>query len=109
MRWVEVKPVNFDLSDEQRAFNDQLDRALRETCPVDRLHKAFDGDAALADEIWRGLLEMGLGAMLAPEEHGGLGLGLLEAASVTERIGYAGAPGPWLGAALATLAVARCG
>jgi len=101
--------MNFDLSDDQRAFNDQIDRFLHETCPVDLLHKAFDGDQTLSRSIWRGMLDLGLGGLVIPEAHGGLGLGLLEAASVSERIGYGGAPGPWIGHILAGLAIAKAG
>jgi alkylation response protein AidB-like acyl-CoA dehydrogenase len=101
--------MDFDLSDDQRGFNDQVDRLLRETCPVDRLHKAFDGDREIADGIWRGMLDLGLGGILVPEAYDGLGLGLLEAASIAERIGWAGAPGPWISHVLATLALARAG
>jgi alkylation response protein AidB-like acyl-CoA dehydrogenase len=101
--------MNFDLSDDQRVFNDHVERMLRETCPVDRLHKAFSGDQDLADTMWRAQLELGLGGLLAPEEHGGLGLGLLEAASIAELIGRAGAPGPFISHTLAVLAIAKAG
>jgi alkylation response protein AidB-like acyl-CoA dehydrogenase len=101
--------MNFDLSDDQREFNDQIDRFLRATCPVDRLHKAFDGDQAAYQAIWRGMLELGLGGVAVPEAQGGLGLGLLQIASIAERIGFAGAPGPWIGHVLATLAISHAG
>ncbi len=101
--------MDFALSDDQLTFIDQVDRYLRDTCPPDRLHKAFDGNEAIASEIFQGLLELGLGGLVAPEEHGGLGLGLLEAASITERIGFAGAPGPWVSHVLAVLAIANAG
>ena len=101
--------MNFDLTEDQRLFNDHVDRVLAETCPLDRLHKAFNGDREVANEIWRAMLDLGLGGILVPEEHGGLGFGLLEAASIAERIGWAGAPGPWISHALATLALARSG
>ncbi|MDB5446002.1 MAG: hypothetical protein JWQ97_1319 [Phenylobacterium sp.] len=101
--------MNFEISDDQRVFNDHVERMLRETCPLDRLHKAFDGDQELADGMWRAMLDLGLGGVLTPEEHGGLGLGLLEASAIAERIGWAGAPGPWISHVLATLALARAG
>ena len=101
--------MDFALSDDQMTFIDTVDRYLRDTCPPDRLHKAFDGDEAIAGEIWQGLLELGLGGLVIPEEHGGLGLGLLEASTITERIGWAGAPGPWASHLLATLAISQAG
>ncbi|MEO9461416.1 MAG: acyl-CoA dehydrogenase family protein [Marinomonas sp.] len=38
-------------------------------------------------EIWNGLVEMGLPGLLIPEEHGGLGMGLLDAALVARECG----------------------
>jgi len=101
--------MNFALSDDQVIFNDQVERFLRESVPADRLHKAFDGDEAIADAMWSGMLELGLGGLVIPEEHGGLGLGLLEAATIGERIGHAAAPGPWISHVLASLAIAQAG
>jgi alkylation response protein AidB-like acyl-CoA dehydrogenase len=39
--------------------------------------------------IWQGLVEMGLTGLLVPEEHGGLGLGLVEAALIAAECGRA--------------------
>jgi alkylation response protein AidB-like acyl-CoA dehydrogenase len=96
-------------TEDQDALIEGVDNFLREACAVDRLHKAFDGDKALADEIWRGMLELGLGGLAIPEAHGGLGLGFADVAAIGERIGWAGAPGPWIGHTLAAVAIARAG
>ncbi|HEX4848339.1 MAG TPA: acyl-CoA dehydrogenase family protein, partial [Novosphingobium sp.] len=39
--------------------------------------------------IWQGLVEMGLTGLLVPEEHGGLGMGLVEAALIAAECGRA--------------------
>jgi alkylation response protein AidB-like acyl-CoA dehydrogenase len=101
--------MDFDISESQQAVNDQADRFFTDSLPMDRLHKAFDGDDELSASIWRGMLDLGLGAVTAPEEHGGLGLGMLGAASLSERIGWAAAPGPWIGHVLAAHAIAQAG
>ncbi len=101
--------MDFALSDDQLAFIDQVDRYLRDNCPAERLHKAFDGNEAIAGEIFSGLMALGLGGLLVPEAHDGLGLGLLEAATICERLGWAGAPGPLASHLLATLAIAQAG
>lgn len=77
--------------------------------PVDRLHKAFDGDTEIFESIWRGLFDLGLGGVLIPEEYGGLSLGLLESSSISERLGFAAAPGGWIGHALAGYAISSAG
>ena len=51
--------------------------------------RKLDADGNRDDGIWQGLAEMGLPGILVPEEHGGLGLGLLDAALVARECGRA--------------------
>ena len=55
--------------------------------------------------MWQGLCELGLQGLLVPERFGGSGLGVLDAAVAAEALGAAVAPVPFLGLAMATLAV----
>ena len=96
-------------TDDIAALIEGVESFLREACPVDRLHKAFDGDEEIAGAIWGGMMELGLGGVAIPEEYGGLGLGLVGVSMISERIGWAGAPGPWLAHTLAGLAITRAG
>jgi alkylation response protein AidB-like acyl-CoA dehydrogenase len=48
---------------------------------------------------------MGVAGLVVPEEHGGAGLSVLDLALAAETLGYGGAPGPFLGHALASLAI----
>jgi alkylation response protein AidB-like acyl-CoA dehydrogenase len=96
-------------ADEQSALADQVHRFLRDACEVSVLHKAFDGDADIARSIWRGMLDLGLGGLAVPEAYDGLGLSFAEVAAVSEQIGWAAAPGPWIGHTLAVLAIAKSG
>lgn len=50
-----------------------------------RLDEAGPRDPA----IWQGLVDMGLTGLLVPEEHGGLGMGLVEAALIAAECGRA--------------------
>ena len=43
---------------------------------------------------WATISEMGLPGMLAPEDAGGLGLGLADFIGIAEAAGYAGLPEP---------------
>ncbi|HEY8572351.1 acyl-CoA dehydrogenase family protein [Phenylobacterium sp.] len=95
--------MRFALSEDQRLLQESVGRALGELAPLERVRAyAEGGDFA---DVWRGLAEMGLPGLLIPEEHGGLGLGLLEAAVAAEAMGAAVAPGPFLGSVLAPLAL----
>src|SRR6185369_1821733 len=54
-------------------------------------------------------VEIGVTGLVVPEAHGGAGLELLELALVAEELGRGAVPVPFLGHALATLAIARGG
>ena len=50
-----------------------------------------------ADDVWRMLVDLGVAGVIVPEEHGGLGLGLLEAALISEALGKHVVPVPFVG------------
>jgi alkylation response protein AidB-like acyl-CoA dehydrogenase len=98
--------VRFALSEDQSLLQDSLGKALAALSPLERVRRFADGGEATAPDIWAGLSELGLPGLLVPEEYGGLGLGLLEAALAAEALGRAVAPTPFLGSAvLAPLAL----
>ncbi|MBV9512032.1 MAG: acyl-CoA dehydrogenase, partial [Caulobacteraceae bacterium] len=63
--------------------------------------RAADGGPALDRELWRRLAELGVFAVGLPESHGGVGLGLSEAAAIAEALAARAAPVPALSAFLA--------
>lgn len=99
--------MNFLLSDDQLALLDTLENLLRDRCGSQRVHQIFDveGEARSDAELWGSLVELGLPAIFVPEDHGGLGLGLVDLAIVAERLGAHAAPVPYFGHALATVAL----
>lgn len=103
--------MNFLLSEEQLALVDSVASLLRDKCDPQRVHKIFDtpGDARFDAELWGALCEIGVPAIIVPEEHGGLGLELVDLAIVADALGKAVAPVPFLGHALATIAISLGG
>lgn len=102
--------MRFGLSEDQRLLQDSVTRALEALCPLTRVRRYAEQNEVTAVDVWAGLTEMGLPGVLIPEEHGGLGLGLLEAALAAEALGRVVAPSPFLGSAvLAPLALLRGG
>lgn len=98
--------MRFALSEDQTLLQDSLTRALAGLAPLERVRRFADGGEAAAPDIWKGLSDLGLPGLLIDEGHGGLNLGLLEAALAAEAIGGAVAPTPFLGSAvLAPLAL----
>jgi len=59
--------------------------------------------------LWRELGELGWPGIAVSEEHGGQGLGVVELAVLLEELGYACAPVPFLGSALAALTIEHAG
>jgi len=97
--------LDFGLSDEQRLLQDTLRGFATQECPAARRRELFEvggGDEAL----WKGLSELGIAGLAVPEAQGGSGLEVLDLALVSEVLGEAALPAPFLGHALATLALA---
>ncbi|MCB2074706.1 MAG: acyl-CoA dehydrogenase [Novosphingobium sp.] len=85
--------MNFGLNDDQQMLRDTFARFLDDNSSMARVRQANESggfDAAL----WQGLAELGTFAMRVPEEAGGLGMGMLDAALVMEEAGRTLASGP---------------
>jgi alkylation response protein AidB-like acyl-CoA dehydrogenase len=98
--------MDFGLSEEQDLLQTTVRRFLAGECPPSRVRELFESAEDESLPLWRGLAELGVAGLAVPEEHGGAGLGVLDLALVAEVLGEAAAPGPFLGHALATLAIA---
>ena len=79
--------MRFALSEDQTLLQDSLNRALADLVPLDRVRR-FAGDEGpqQVSDIWMRLAELGLPGLMIPEEHGGLGLGMMEAALASEAL-----------------------
>lgn len=90
--------MQFGLSEEQILLRDNVNRFLDDNAPLDRVRAYADGgDDA---DIWAGLAELGVPALLVPEAQGGIGLAPLDAAIVAECLGAHVTPSPFLGTAI---------
>ena len=87
----------FGLSEEQSFFQDNVRKYLEEHATLDNIKHIANGDEKnLSAEIHQGLLNLGINALLIPEEFGGLGLDLLFAAVVSEALGGGVGPIPFI-------------
>ncbi len=102
--------MDFTLSEEQELLAETLRRYLAEECPVARVRELVEKEPGRDGGSWQRLCELGIGGLLVPEEHGGSGLGLLDAAVAAEALAWGVAPGPFLGSAvLAPVALRAAG
>ena len=90
--------MQFGLSEEQILLQDNVNRFLDDNSPLDRVRNYADGGED--SDIWAGLAELGIPALLIPEAQGGIGLQPMDAAIVAECLGSHIAPTPFLGSAV---------
>lgn len=101
--------MDFSMTPDQRLMQESLTRTLADASPLERVRAfAADRDDSGAD-IWGALAEFGLPGVVIAEEHGGLGLKLLDAALAAEALGRAVAPAPLLATVVASLAITQGG
>jgi len=92
--------MDFALSEEQELLGATLRRFLDEECPVARVRELVAKRPGHDGGTWQALCELGVAGLLVPEQHGGSGLALLDAAVAAESLGFGVAPGPFLGSAV---------
>jgi alkylation response protein AidB-like acyl-CoA dehydrogenase len=102
--------MEFGLSSEQQLLRDTLDEFLRAHCPLDRVRRFADAREGRARDLIEGLAGLGVFGLITPLEHGGTGLGLLDACVVAEALGHAVAPSPFIAqAVLVPMALLQAG
>ncbi|HTO58755.1 MAG TPA: acyl-CoA dehydrogenase family protein, partial [Pseudomonadales bacterium] len=102
--------MEFGLSQEQEFLRDTLTRFLADNAGLPRARKFADGNERRADDLWKGLADLGVPGLVIGEAHGGVGLGTLDAVSAAQALGTAIAPVPFIATAvLVPRALARAG
>ncbi|MES2488225.1 MAG: acyl-CoA dehydrogenase family protein, partial [Pseudomonadota bacterium] len=84
--------MNFELSEEQQMMRESFARFLDQESSTVRVRAAMP--SGFDKQMWNGLAELGAFSVRVPEEAGGLGLGLLDAALLMEEAGRTLASGP---------------
>ena len=99
------------LTEEQTMLKEAADGFLNQHAPIAHLRKLRDsGDAdGVSRDLWRAFGEMGFAGIVIPEEHGGSGLGAVEAGVMAEALGRTLTPSPFLGSGLLSATVLKGG
>jgi alkylation response protein AidB-like acyl-CoA dehydrogenase len=92
--------MDFGLSEDQLLLDQTLRRFLAEEVPIERVRELREKDCPNDRAIWRALAELGITGVLVPEAQGGSGLALLDAALVSQALGHAVTPIPFLASAV---------
>ena len=102
--------MNFELTDDQRAIQRTARDFLASAYPPAEVRRlAYDTPRGFTDEGWAAICDLGWPALLVPEDHGGLGLGVIELAVVQEELGASLAPSPFLSTVAAAAVIADAG
>ncbi|MFJ9681797.1 acyl-CoA dehydrogenase [Streptomyces sp. NPDC101194] len=101
--------MTIGLTQEHRDLRDAVRTFANRHITEDTLRAAADADKETLPAHWSGLAEQGLLGLHLPEEAGGAGYGLVELAVVTEELGRAMAPGPFLPTTLASAVLHAAG
>jgi len=91
--------VDFEFSDDQEQLRDSVRRYLTDRAPLPWVRAHYEDDAVV-DDVWRGLAEIGLTAMLVPEPSGGAGMGMVDLALPLGELGRSVYPGPFAASAV---------
>ncbi len=101
--------MEFALGADQKMMQESVNRTLDRICPLDRVRTAAESNEP-AQDVWKALVELGIPGLLIPEQFGGVGLKLLDAALVSEALGRHAAPVPFVASCvMAPIALLRSG
>lgn len=92
--------MDLDLSEEQEQLRETVRRVCAEHAPLDVVRQMEDDPTGHPAGFWKQLAETGVTGLLIPEEHGGSGLTMLDAAIVYEEFGRSLAPSPHFASAV---------
>lgn len=95
--------MDFDLSEDQQALRDAARDLLDARCTSEHVRAAME-DPGFDAGLWSAMLDQGWLGVATPEDQGGLGLGMVEAAVLLEQTGAHVAPVPFAQQLLAVLA-----
>jgi alkylation response protein AidB-like acyl-CoA dehydrogenase len=92
--------MDFALNEEQRMLQESVSRLLETECPLDRVRKLAESGENHLPEVYLKMAESGFMGIVIPEQLGGVGLSLLDAALVAECLGAAVAPIPFVASSI---------
>lgn len=101
--------MDFSLTSDQKMMAEALSRTLGDAASLERVRRFADDPKDRGADLWAALVDFGLPGIVIPEQYGGLGLTLLDAALASEALGRAVAPVQFLGVVLAPLALMIAG
>ena len=92
--------MDFGLSEDQLLLEETVRGFLADQVPITRVRELRDEEYPNDRALWQDLAELGVAGILVPEGYGGSALTLLDAALVSQSLGHAVTPAPFLASAV---------
>lgn len=86
----------YSLSQEQRILKESAADFFSTACPLEKVKELIETDQPYNRELWLKMVEQGYLGLLLPEGSGGLAWGPMELAIISEEMGRACLPGPFI-------------
>jgi alkylation response protein AidB-like acyl-CoA dehydrogenase len=101
--------MQFGLSESQQILKNNARKFFAAECPMPEVRRIIDTPDAHDDKLWKHMAEQGFLGVVIPEDAGGMGLGYVELAALTEEMGRALVPGAFISTLLAAAAISATG
>lgn len=98
--------MDTEFSPEQEQLRDSVRRFLSEQAPLAMARELWGDERGTTAAVWKGLVELGLPGLLAPERLGGAGGGMRDLGPVLEELGRVVHPGPLVSTAVGAVSAA---
>lgn len=101
--------MDLELSEEQEMLREFSRDFLEKECPEALVREMEEDEKGYSTELWQQMADQGWAGLIVPNNYGGVGMTFMELAVLTEEIGRALVPGPFLnncGAAISLLEAA---
>src|SRR5215813_13991427 len=92
--------MNFGFNEEQELLRSTARKFFENECASETVRKLMDGSEGITPELWKKLAEQGWLGLIAPEEYGGMALGIVDLVVLLEEMGRAVVPGPFFSTVL---------
>ena len=83
--------MNFDFNDEQREIKTTARDFLASRFTPERIRELAEAESPYDDGLWGEICDLGWAGISLSEEHGGQGLGAVEAVIIAEEMGWGSA------------------
>jgi alkylation response protein AidB-like acyl-CoA dehydrogenase len=92
--------MNFGFNEEQELLRSTARKFFENECRSEVVRALMETPEGMPPALWAKLAEQGWLGLIFPDEHGGMGLGLVDMVVLMEEMGRAVVPGPYFSAVL---------